>query len=110
MDNGYKDSVFNKYPSYKDYIEVNMDRDQPKAYKKGKISGRVTIEFLVGKDGYIISTKLLRSSGYTELDEHALNIIKNSPRFSAVRVHGRKVITGQVHQFHYPSLKELYEE
>lgn len=111
IDKNYKDTVFkSKYASWKDYLEVSYDHDQPKAYKKGKIYGKVFIEYYIGKDGYIMDAKVKISSGYPELDTHALNIIKNSPRFTAPREHGRRVVSRGVQQFTYPSLKEfLYD-
>jgi TonB family protein len=111
MDKNYKDTVFKtNYASWKDYLEVSYDRNQPKAYKKGKIYGKVFIEYTIDKYGYITDAKVKLSSGYPELDEHALNIIKNGPRFTTPRQHGRRITYKAMQQFNYPSLKELLND
>lgn len=38
--------------------------------------GTVTMEFLIGADGRVVDSKVIRSSGYPALDETALNAIR----------------------------------
>ena len=108
MDENYRDPVYkNPYKTWKDYILTNMEINQPKAYRKGKIDGFVVIQFFIGKDGFLKDASVLYSSDHPELDEHALNIIKNSPRWTPARQHGRRVIVKREQRFSYPSLSKF---
>jgi TonB family protein len=108
IDENYRDTVYeSKYATWKDYLEAALRMNQPKAYKKGKISGKLTVEFYIGKDGYIINARVIKSSGYLELDNHAIGIINNSPRWTPARQHGRKVISRKEQPFTYPPLYDL---
>jgi TonB family protein len=105
MGGDYKDSVFKSgYRSYKDYLEVNFDRNLPKAYSKGEIHGKVSIEFMIDIYGFVRDAKVRKTSGYPELDNHALNIINNSPRFDIVRMHGRRFVRRWIQPFSYDSM------
>lgn len=105
IDKNYRDTVYKSpFKTWKEYVLLSMELNQPKAYRKGKIDGSVVIQFYIGIDGYIIDATVLHSSGHKELDEHALNIIKNSPRWTPARQHGRKVISRREQKFVYHSL------
>lgn len=90
------------YATWKDYVETNMERNLPKSYQKGKIFGKVMVKFLVKVDGSVTDVTLERSSGFTELDEHALNIVRNSPPWTTILAHGRKVNGTMFQQFDFP--------
>lgn len=93
------------YATWKDYVETNMDRNLPKSYQKGKISGTVIVIFKVTLEGTVTDINIKSSSGFSELDEHAMNILKNSPPWSTILSHGRKVYGIMTQTFTYKSLK-----
>jgi len=77
------------------YIIVELQKNLPKAFKKGQIWGEAVISFLILEDGSIDEVKVERSSGYPELDFHALNMIRNSPKWIAAIQFNRNVIYRQ---------------
>lgn len=108
IDENYRDPTYpSPYKSWTEYLLLSMELDQPKAYRKGKIDGQVVIEFYIGTDGYLRDINVLQSSGHPELDEHARNIIKNSPRWTPARQHGRKVMARREQRFKYPNLSKF---
>lgn len=61
------------------YISENTN--YPKTAKENKISGTVYIEFIVSKEGYIESTKILRGvEGGEELNKEAIRVIESVPK------------------------------
>lgn len=108
IDENYRDPLYKSpYKTWKEYILIGMEINQPKAYRKGKIDGFAVIQFYIGKDGFIRDASVLYSSGHPELDEHALNIIKNSLPWTPPRQHGRRIIAKREQRFTYPSLSKF---
>ena len=65
----------------------------PRVAAEAGIGGRLTVEFVIAKDGKLVGTKLLNSSGHAILDQTAINAIevagpynKFPPRFGAKRL------------------------
>jgi periplasmic protein TonB len=52
--------------------------DYPEAARRRGESGTAVVRFVVGVDGRVESTELLRSSGYTRLDNAALDALRSS--------------------------------
>lgn len=52
--------------------------DYPEAAQRRSETGTAVVRFVVGTDGHIESTRLLRSSGHARLDEAALTALKDS--------------------------------
>lgn len=77
------------------YLIKGLTTKQPKAYQQGKISGTVVVSFLVDKEGNVAEAQVITSSGYEELDEHALNVIRKSPKWIPAVQYNRKVIYRQ---------------
>ncbi|BAV09038.1 ferric siderophore transport system, periplasmic binding protein TonB [Filimonas lacunae] len=66
---------------WKSYLVQHVSANQPIDYAAGKISGEVEILFTIAPDGKVTDVRLGKSSGYKELDTHALEIIKSSPQW-----------------------------
>ncbi len=66
---------------WRNYLIKAINTNTPKDFKKGNIEGVVQVSFIIDKDGNLTDVAVKRSSGYTELDEHALNVIRNSPKW-----------------------------
>lgn len=71
-----------------DFIENNIQYPV-EAQKKG-IRGRVVVQFIVDEDGCVIEPNIVRSVE-PSLDEEALRIIKNLPKWKPGTLHGKAV-------------------
>ena len=61
----------------------------PAAAEEG-VSGRVVVEFVVGKDGSISNVRVVRSR-HTALDKEALRVVKAMPNWIPGRNNGQPV-------------------
>jgi len=86
---------------WQEYLVSGLQKNQPKSYKRGKVWGGVTVAFTINKDGKVVDVKVGVSSGYPELDEHAVNIISNSPDWIPAIQFGKNVIYRQKQQITY---------
>ncbi len=77
------------------YIIVELQKNLPRGLKKGQMWGNVVVSFLILEDGSIDDIKVAQSSGYPELDYHATNIIRNSPKWIPAIQFNRNVIYQQ---------------
>ncbi len=81
--------------AWQKYLVKGLTTKQPKAYIQGKISGTVVISFLVYKDGTVQEVEVANSSGYKELDDHAVTVIKKSPKWIPAVQYNQPVIYRQ---------------
>lgn len=63
----------------------------PEQAKRFGVSGRVVVEFIVGKDGKVKDQKIVRGLGYG-LDDEALRVAKLMPDWTPGKVGGKAVI------------------
>jgi len=61
----------------------NPDPSYPASALRNKYQGTVEIEYIVDASGAVSSAKIRKSSGFTALDEAALNVVKDRWRFPA---------------------------
>jgi TonB family protein len=66
--------------SFYNYIQKNIR--YPEHAKKNNYQGKVFITFVVQKDGTLDDIKVVRSSGYDDLDAEAVRLIQNSPKWN----------------------------
>lgn len=76
----------------KDIIQYITKRIKfPKKAKQNGIAGKVKLNFIVTKEGYVTNVKVAQGIGFG-CDEEAKRVIENLPRFkSAARQNGRPV-------------------
>ena len=74
--------------AFMDYIKTNMR--YPASAKEKGTQGRVTVQFVVDKDGSIKEPKLLRSVD-KDMDAEALRLISNMPKWKPGRQKGQPV-------------------
>lgn len=67
--------------AWKSYLLQSLTINQPAEYSAGKISGVVEVLFTVAGDGTVKDVRLGKTSGYEALDNHAIEVIKNSPKW-----------------------------
>lgn len=88
------------------YLRSSLERNLPKDYRKGKISGATVVAFKISKEGKVTDVTVARSSGHPKLDEHALNIFRNSPDWMPAVQYNRKVIFYQRQSISFPKATE----
>ena len=62
----------------------------PEIAKETGISGRVTLQFTIDKDGSVKDVKVLRGVD-SSLDKEAVRVVSNSPKWSAGKQRGKAV-------------------
>ena len=70
------------------YIMENIK--YPKQAMKERIQGRVTVRFIVEKDGSISNVRPIHSV-HTLLDKEAVRVVKSMPKWSPGKQHGKPV-------------------
>lgn len=71
-------------------VWVNSHLKYPEAAKKDTLQGRVVLQFVIEKDGSVTGVKILRSAAPV-LDEEALRVISQSPKWTPGYVNGELV-------------------
>jgi protein TonB len=69
---------------------LNKNLNYPSMAKDANVTGRVTVSFVVEKNGEITDVKILRGIG-AGCDEEAIRVIKKSPLWKAGIQNGRPV-------------------
>lgn len=70
---------------------INNTREYPYNEYVRHQQGRVLCSFIIGSDGRVSHIQVIRSSGYSAMDQEAVRVIKKMPRWEAGRVHNSKV-------------------
>ncbi len=93
----YSLSEVEKRPTYvhgdeKDFLKnwVYKYLKYPESAVKSGLQGKVTVEFVIEKDGSVSDVKVLESAGES-LDEEAVKVIMASPKWKPARVNGEPV-------------------
>ncbi len=72
-------------------LKFLMDNTKyPEQAKRDKISGKVSVKFVIEKDGSITNAKIARSAS-TLLDAEALRIVNNMPQWIPGKQRGKAV-------------------
>jgi protein TonB len=61
--------------------KINTVWDYPESAQKARLDGSLALQFSISRTGIIKQVRLLRSSGYTELDDEAMRAIAVSSPF-----------------------------
>ena len=85
------------------YIAINLKKN--KTAKSLANGGTVTVNFMIGVDGLVREAFITKSVEYT-LDENALEIIKQSPKWKAAWQNGHAVSSYRRQSFTYPANKK----
>lgn len=72
------------------YKQLSMRIHYPAEAAQKNIQGRVTIQFVIEKDGSISNVKVVRNC-YPELDQEAIRVVKSLPKFTPARMNGQAV-------------------
>lgn len=68
--------------AWKSFLVQGLAAGQPAEYVAGKISGVVWVQFSILPDGTVSDVRVKNSSGHEELDKHAVEVIKSSPKWN----------------------------
>ncbi len=71
-----------------EYLGNNLK--YPEAAQKANVQGRVFVQFVVNKEGYISQTKVLKGIGFGA-DEEAVRVVSAMPRWKPGRQSGQPV-------------------
>ena len=63
----------------------------PAVAQENNIQGRVTVQFVVNKDGSIVDPKVVRSGGDQSLDKEAMRVVQAMPKWIPGRQRGKNV-------------------
>lgn len=77
--------------AWKNYLVQALTANQPTEYVEGKISGVVWVQFSILADGTVSDVRIRTSSGHEALDQHAIEVIKNSPKWVPAIQFNKKV-------------------
>lgn len=87
--------ALDEFPSFpggedamRDYLLENIE--YPKMAREINKEGKVVVAFVVDKQGNIIQTKLIRSSGFG-MDEEAIRVVKKMPKWNPGKIGGQPV-------------------
>ena len=86
--------------AWQSYLQNNVSKDI-EVKEKGDITAQVQLEFIVDEDGNVSRAKILKSSGYKEIDKDALRIISESPVWNNAIQFNRPVKAYRVQPFTY---------
>ena len=86
------------------YLKKEILQNGPMNYKLGNIEGTVVVAFRIDPEGYITDVKIDQSSGFKELDEHALTIIRSGPKWIPAVQYNKRVVYRQRQSIRYESL------
>ena len=75
---------------WRKYLGANIDPDTPIKHKARRGKYQVVIKFIVNKDGDISDVKAETSFGHG-MEEEAIRVIKNGPKWMPAMQDGRKV-------------------
>jgi TonB family protein len=67
----------------------------PPKLKAAGIQGKVYVQFIVERDGSITNVKVRRTSNVVELDNEAVRLIKNMPKWIPGSIKGKAVRVNQ---------------
>lgn len=87
--------ILDRYPEFRGgmkefYQYIASSLNYPKKARRKKIQGKVFIQFVVDKDGSIIDVKVLQGV-HPKLDEEALRVIRESPKWIPAMHEGKIV-------------------
>ncbi|MCQ2271500.1 MAG: energy transducer TonB [Bacteroidales bacterium] len=74
------------YPKFKGgskalYRYIYKNQQYPQNLKSKGVSGQTQVQFMVNADSTISNVEVFKSSGYKEMDDEAVRLIKNSPKW-----------------------------
>lgn len=75
------------------YLETNVKIRYPKSCLESKTTGRAKCQFVVEPDGSLTAVEIVNSSGNKDLDELAISLIHDMPRWSPGILNGEPVRT-----------------
>lgn len=70
---------------------LNHNLRYPEAARKKGAEGKVFIEMVVASNGAISGVRVVRSSGFPELDKEAVRVTQLMPAWKPARINGRNV-------------------
>lgn len=105
--NKIKHYVFQKEAEFKggakawqSYITKNVTTDL--SVKDGNVTEvQVQVEFIINEDGDVAKAKIFKSSGYKNVDNDAMRVIRDSPKWNSAILYNQPVKAYRIQSFIY---------
>ena len=81
----FDDGVYDVYAYLDEHVKY------PESLEGQRAEGTCTVQFLVGADGSISQVTVARTSGYKEMDEEAVRVVKEFPNWKPAQMNGKAV-------------------
>ena len=82
------------------YLKKNVSNDF-NIKREDIITANVQIQFVVDENGSVIKAKVLKSSGYKEIDKDALRVVSESPEWNNAILYNKPVKVYRIQPFTY---------
>ncbi|MCQ2264197.1 MAG: energy transducer TonB [Bacteroidales bacterium] len=76
---------------YDAYAYLDEHVEYPQELEGQQAEGTCTVQFLVGADGAVSQVTVAHSSGYKEMDEEAVRVVKDFPNWKPAEINGKAV-------------------
>ncbi len=83
------------------YLKKNVGKEFSKVKDKDVTSASVQIQFIIDENGGVTKAKILKSSGYKEIDRDALRVISESPEWHSAIIYNKPTKAYRVQPFSY---------
>ncbi|MDQ6762475.1 MAG: energy transducer TonB [Bacteroidota bacterium] len=87
--------------AWQSYIAKNATKDLSLKGEDGATTATVQIQFIVDEEGNVSIAKVLKSSGYKEIDKDALRVINESPQWNSAVQYNKPVKAYRVQPITY---------
>ena len=86
--------------AWQSYIVKSAGRDLS-VKGDSSVTAKVQVQFIIDENGDVITAKILKSSGYKNVDSDALQVITNSPKWSSAILYNQPVRAFRIQLFEY---------
>ncbi|KAA9035839.1 TonB family protein [Ginsengibacter hankyongi] len=87
--------------AWQSYIVKNAARDLS-VKGDSAITAKVQVQFIIDENGDVIAAKIFKSSGYRNVDNDALRVISDSPKWNSAILFNQPVNAYRIQPFEYP--------
>ncbi|MEO6329656.1 MAG: TonB family protein [Ginsengibacter sp.] len=83
------------------YLKKNTEKDLTLKGSRGGVTVTAEVEFIIDEEGQVTNQKIIRSSGYKNVDKDALRVISESPKWNPAISYNKTVKANKVQSVVY---------